>query len=220
MTKKIVSVILARGNSKSIPKKNIYNLNGYPLIYYTIKASKKSNVDETWVSTEDAEIKEVSLNYGAYVLDRPAELATDYSSSEDSLLHFSENVDFDILVFIQATSPMLTYTDINKGIDKILTEECDSLLSLSIANDLLIWNKDLKPINYDPGNRGRRQDREDLYIENGAFYITTRDALLESKCRISGKIGFVEIPFWRGFQIDDYDDLYGIGKLMKNKRND
>lgn len=211
---KIVALIPARGGSKGIPKKNIINLNGYPLIYYTIEASKKTSINEIWVSTDDEEIKNIALNYGAKVIDRPPELSTDKSSSEDALLHFAENVDFDILVFIQNTSPMLKSEDINKGIDKIINEEYDSIISLSIANDLLMWNENIKPINYDLMSRGRRQERKDLYIENGAFYITKRECLLESKCRISGKIGFVQIPYWRSFQIDDYDDLDGISKLM------
>jgi len=218
MSEKIVSVILARGGSKTIPGKNLHDLNGYPLIYYTINASKKSMVDETWLSTEDQKIKEVALSYDINVLDRPQEYATDLSSSEDALLHFAENVDFDILVFIQPTSPLLKSKDINRGIKKILHGECDSLLSLSVANDLLVWDEDIQPINYDPMNRGRRQDRGDLYIENGAFYITRKKNLLYSKCRISGKIGFVQIPYWRSFQIDDYDDLWGIEKLMKEEK--
>ena len=218
MSEKIVSVILARGGSKTIPGKNLHDLNGYPLIYYTIDAAKKSNIEEVWVSTDDKEIKEVALSYDINVIDRPHEYATDLASSEDALLHFANNVDFNILVFIQPTSPLLKAKDINRGIKKMLNGDCDSLLSLSVANDLLVWNEDLKPINYDPMNRGRRQDRGDLYIENGAFYITKRDALLKSKCRISGKIGFVQIPYWRSFQIDDFNDLWGIEKLMKEEK--
>jgi len=214
-SEKVVSLILARGKSKTIPRKNLYKLNGHPLIYYTIEESKKSNVDETWVSTEDEEIKELALIYGINVIDRPEELASDVSSSEDSLLHFAKNVEFDILVFIQLTSPLLKSSDINKGINMIINEDYDSIISLSIANDLLIWDENLKPINYDPMNRGRRQDRGYLYIENGAFYITKKEYLLKSKCRISGKIGFVQIPYWRSFQIDDFNDLEGIEKLMK-----
>lgn len=213
---KIISLILARCESKGIPKKNIYNLNGYPLIHYTINTSKKSNVNETWLSTDCNEIKNIALSYDINVIDRPKEFSTDLSSSEEALLHFAKNIDFDILVFIQPTSPLLEYNDVNNGIDKILNENYDSIFSVSISNDLLIWDENLKPINYDPLNRGRRQDRKSLYIENGAFYITKKECLLKSKCRISGKLGFIEIPYWRSFQIDDYDDLYGIEKLMKN----
>ena len=108
---KIVSVILARGGSKGIPQKNIVNLNGKPLIQYSIDASNNSNVEETWVSTDCSKIKKISLTLGANVLDRPTHLATDISSSDSALLHFAENVDFEILVFIQPTSPLIKAND-------------------------------------------------------------------------------------------------------------
>ena len=96
LNKKIVSVILARGGSKGIPQKNITDVNGQPLISYTIETSINSNVSKTWVSTDNDEIKSISLKYGAKVLDRPLKYATDISKSEDALLHFANNVDFDI----------------------------------------------------------------------------------------------------------------------------
>ena len=93
------------------------DLNGNPLISYTINASLKSNVDETWVNSEDVEILSFSKKCGAKTFLRPQELATDESSSESVLLHFAQNIEFDILVFIQATSPLLKPRYINKGIE-------------------------------------------------------------------------------------------------------
>lgn len=215
-SEKVVSLILARGGSKTIPRKNVEKINGHPLIYYTIEESKKSNVDETWLSTEDKEIKELALSYGINVIDRPEELASDISSSEQSLLHFAENVEFDILVFIQPTSPLITYKDINRGIEIIKAEDYDSVFSAALANDILMWDiNKMVPLNYTLMNRKRKQTRKFFGIETGAFYITTKESLLESKCRLSGKIGIVQIPYWRSFQVDDFDDLEGIEKLMK-----
>ena len=74
---KIKSLITARGNSKSIPNKNILDINNKPLIAYSIEASKGSDVIETWVSTDCKKIKDISLKYGAMVIERPKELATD-----------------------------------------------------------------------------------------------------------------------------------------------
>ena len=104
---KIVTVILARGGSKGIPRKNIIDINGRPLIWYSINASLNSNVSETWVSTDDDEIKLVSINCGAKVIDRPSELATDSIMGDDSLVHFANEKDFDVLVYIQPTSPLI-----------------------------------------------------------------------------------------------------------------
>ena len=99
MSKKIVSVILARGGSKGIPRKNVIDLGGKPLIQWTINSSLMSNIDETWVSTDDQEIAEIAKKANSKVLHRPSTLATDISSSEDALLHFAENINFDILGF-------------------------------------------------------------------------------------------------------------------------
>ena len=97
--KKIISVILARGGSKGIPQKNIIDLKGKPLIDYTIQASKKSHVQETWVSTDSREIALISEKSGAKVLLRPKHLATDTSSSEEALLHFGKIYTCDIIFF-------------------------------------------------------------------------------------------------------------------------
>jgi len=218
MDQKIVILLLARGGSKTIPRKNVEKLNGHPLIFYALRESKKSivNNNNIWVSTDDEEIKRLSLSYGVNVLGRPSELATDESPSENSLLHFADNVDFDILIFIQPTSPLITFKDINRGIDKILNEDYDSLFSVALANDILMWDINrMIPVNYNLVDRKRKQTREYFGIETGAFYITKKEALLKSKCRLSGKIGYVQIPYWRSFQIDDYDDLEGIEKLMR-----
>ena len=127
---KIVSVILARGGSKGIPNKNIILIKNKPLIQYSIQASLCSKVDETWVSTDSLSIKKIALDCGAQVLDRPSKLSTDTASSDDALLHFSQHVDFDILVFLQPTSPLILFNDINTGLDLIKQSQYDSLFSV------------------------------------------------------------------------------------------
>ncbi len=210
---KVVSVILARGGSKGIPKKNIVNLNDEPLIYHTINASKNSlKVKETWVSTDNQEIADISDSMGANVLWRPSNLATDISQSEDALLHFAENVNFDILVFIQPTSPLLCGYDIDKGIN--MMSNYDSVFSAYKEHWYPRWTKQFKPNNWDINNRPRRQDVEEQYVENGAFYITTKQGLLKSKLRYSGNIGIVEMPLRRSFQVDTLQDLNLIEKLI------
>ena len=211
---KIVSLTLARGGSKGLPRKNLALLQGRPLIYYAIEASKTSKVDQTWVSTEDKEIASVSLSLGASVIDRPDDLATDTSKCEQSLLHFADNVDFDIIVFIQTTSPLVTSEDINKGIDLLQTGDYDSVFSVTEEHWVPKWTKDMTPINWDHFKRPRRQEMETTFIENGAFYITTKNFLLKHKNRYGGNIGYVEIPLSRSFQIDSLEELELIGKLL------
>ncbi len=218
---KTVSLIPARGGSKGIPLKNIAQLNGKPLISYTLQASLKSRVDETWVSTDNADIKKECLeeDLEVRVLDRPPELAQDNSSTEDVMLHFAEHVWFDVIVLIQPTSPMVTAEQIDEGLTIFECGGYDSLFSAVGMKDILIWEEmgfDVRPLNYDPRNRGRRQTRDDNhFIETGGFYITSRDMLLESRCRMSGRIGVIEVPFWTSFQVDRWEDLKNIERLIK-----
>jgi len=210
----VVSVILARGGSKGIPRKNIVDINGKPLLYYTIEASLKSGVDATWVSTDDEEIATIAYECGARVLKRPAKMSTDKSTSESALIHFAEQVEFDHVVFIQPTSPLLKAKYIDEGLS--MTSDYDSIFSAYIQHWTPRWTKELpsKPIGWDPNNRPRRQDADEVYIENGSFYITSKEALLKSGVRFSGRIGVVEMPLGESYQIDTYEDLEFIKRVI------
>ena len=220
---KIVSVILARGGSKGIPRKNLIDLNGNPLISYAINASLNSNVDETWVSSEDDEIIEVSKQYGARTLRRPAELAEDESTSESALSHFADNVKSDYTVFIQPTSPLLLAEDINKGIELLSKYGYDSVFSAYEEHWTGRWKLNprdeyrgiLRPSNYTLDNRPRRQDLlYTTYIENGAFYISSTSTM-QFSCRLNGHIGILKMPQYRSFQVDTMEDLELIKKILK-----
>lgn len=210
----VKSVILARGGSKSIPTKNIIDLNGHPLLWYSVTASLNSNTNETWVSTDCPEIKKVALGTGCKVIDRPMEISGDNSKSDEALVHFAENIDFDILVFIQPTSPLIISDDINKGLD--MMGEYDSVFSACREHWIPRWTLEGIPDGWDVNNRPMRQDVDDRYVENGAFYITTRKQLETTGLRYGGNLGVVEMPLYRSFQIDTLDDLKLIGKLLDN----
>ena len=220
---RIFGIILARGGSKRIPRKNIKELNGYPLIYYSIKALMESKVDEVWVSTDDSKIANVANGFGASILNRPPSLAKDDSPSEEALLHFANHVNFDVLVFVQPTSPMITGKQIDEGLSIFINGGYDSLFSAVKTNGLLIWKDnelgEILPTNYDPENRGMEQTRKEsfIYIETGGFYITTKNQLLQSQCRLGGKIGICEIPYWTSFEVDTFEDFMNIERLMVSK---
>ena len=210
---KIVSVILARGGSKGIPKKNILDVKGRPLISYTIQASNQSIVDETWVSSDSDEILEIAKQFNARVIKRPDEISGDSSKSEDALKHFTSNVHYDIMVFIQPTSPLITYHYINAGINKLLDENYDSVFTAYKEHWIPRWEEN-KPHNWDINNRPMRQDVNELWVENGAFYITTKEAFEKSNLRYSGNIGILEMKQSESFQIDTYDDIKIIENLL------
>jgi CMP-N,N'-diacetyllegionaminic acid synthase len=210
---KTVALILARGGSKGIPNKNIQLLNGEPLISYTINAAKYSDVDEVWVSTDSVNIKTLAKKFGAKVIDRPSEFAKDNSPNEQSLLHFAENEKFDVLVSIQPTSPLLSPKYINQGLEKI-KDGYDSSFSAYREHWFPRWTLGVEPIGFKNESRPRRQDRNECYVENGAFYATTKTSLLTSKYRVSGKIAVVEMPFSDSIQIDTYEDLNLVERLL------
>ena len=212
---KIVSLITARGGSKEIPLKNIVEINNKPLIWYSINASLNSNVHETWLSTDSEKIENIAINCGAKVIIRPDEISTGDSQSEEALLHFAENIDFDILVFIQPTSPFINSDYINIGLQKIKTY--DSVFTVTKEHWLPRWDMEINPIDWETSKRPMRRDKPTVYVEAGMFYITTRKRLLSSKLRYSGKMGVVEIPLCDSLQIDSLDDLEIIQKLMESK---
>lgn len=213
---KIISLIPARGGSKRLPRKNIKNLNGIPLISYTIKALLKSMVDEVWVSTEDGEIRSISMKQGAKVMKRPIEYALDESSTEVVIEHFIDNKKGDILVICEATHPLLTSKDIDEGIKKYLQSNCDSLVTL-INRKLFLWDLNVKegtanPINFDLKNRPRTQNFDGCYIEDAGLWITSYDAFKKSGYKLSGKIGY-HILNHPSIDIDDMID-FKIAEVM------
>ena len=210
---KRVAFIPARGGSKGIKNKNVCMVNGEPLLFYAITAAKYSNVDEVWVSTDSSSIKSVAKSLGAKVIDRPSEISNDKSPSEEALIHFAENVDFDVVVFMQATSPLMQPDHINDGLE--MMKEYDSVFSAYKEHWLPRWTLSVTPYNFPSlGKRGMRQDYKDVWVENGAFYITSKDQLLESKNRVSGNIGVYEMKPQESVQIDNPSDIDFVEKLL------
>ena len=210
---KTIALILARGGSKGIPNKNIQLLGGEPLISYVINAAKYSDVDEVWVSTDSPTIKTVSKKFGAKVIDRPEKFSRDNSPNEESLLHFCDNIDFDVLVSIQPTSPLLSPKYINESLERI-KEGYDSAFTAYKEHWYPRWTIDVEPIGFRNEKRPRRQDRTEVYVENGAVYTTTKKSLIANKTRVSGKIAVVEMPFADSIQIDTYDDMKFVERLI------
>lgn len=213
MGNKVIAIILARGGSKGIPNKNIIDVKGKPLLSYTIEAAQGvRDINEVWVSTDSEAIAKVAVNYNAKVLKRPKKISGDKSQSEEALKHFAKEVDFNTMVFIQPTSPLLQSKDIDNGLK--MMNKYDSVFSAYKEHWVPRWTKLSVPYEWDINNRPMRQDKKELFIENGAFYITTKKDLLSSKLRYSGKIGICEMPLHRSFQIDTQEDLELIKKII------
>ncbi len=217
MKKSIIALIPLRGGSKSIPLKNIKPFAGHPLCYWTIKAAQDcSLIDEVWVSTDHPQIKDICLSLGTKVIDRPAELATDTASTESVMLHFMQNLDFDILVTLQATSPFTTSLDLDEAIKLFKQRKYDSLLS-AVSWKRFFWNTNNEPVNYDPYNRPRRQEFEGWLMENGAFYLTKRQILEKYQNRLGGRIGIYTMDPQSSVEIDELEDWIVAEHLFQKK---
>jgi N-acylneuraminate cytidylyltransferase len=210
----IVTIIPARGGSKGIVKKNIIEIKGKPLLYYSINASLNSNVNSTYVCTDDNEIRDEAVKLGSKVLMRPSYLADDVIMPDPTLLYFASVVEFDVLVFIQPTSPLIKKEYINEGIEMIKSGNYDSVFTVTEEHWLPRWNDKIKPVEWDIENRPRRQDMPLNFIENGMMYITKRETLLKTKLRYGGTMGFVKIPLKQSFQLDSNEDLDLIRKIL------
>lgn len=222
---KTIAIIPARGGSKGIPRKNVIPIAGKPMLAWNIEEAMASKfVDEVYVSTDDAEIAEVARTYGAYVIDRPMELANDTASSESALIQGLEALSIegdnpDVLVFMQCTSPLTATTDIDKAINKLIDEKADSCLTVTDFHYFLWKENDdgsVEGINHDKKFRPRRQDREPQYQENGAIYVMKVPGFIEANHRFFGKTVMSVMPQERCFEIDEPADLQ-IAEVMLSK---
>ena len=227
-----VAFIPVRGGSKSIPLKNIKILNGKPLVYWTIRAACGcDHINKVYISTDSDVIRRTVESFqetegGTFekiqVVGRSAESASDTASTESAMLEFAEKYEFDTIVLIQATSPLLTSDDLDRGFCAFSEKGTDSVFS-AVRQKRFIWSEDKDgfayPVNYNTFNRPRRQEFDGHLVENGAFFITTKKRLLQSKNRISGHMRAVEMPEDTFFEIDEPCDWVIIEALMRRRNN-
>ncbi len=209
---KVVAIIPARGGSKGIPHKNVYPFNGKPLICWNIEAAiGAALVDQVIVSTDDAEIAEVSRTAGATVIMRPDDISTDIASSEDALIHALENLGErpELTVFLQCTSPLTQSKDIDDCIQKLLDSNADSAFTATESHRFLWKNTEAATgVNHNGAERKRRQDLEKEYAENGAVYAMRTEGFLRGRHRFFGKTVISEMPSTRSWEIDSLEDVH------------
>jgi YrbI family 3-deoxy-D-manno-octulosonate 8-phosphate phosphatase len=217
---KKIGIIPLRKGSKGILGKNKKKIVGRPLFSWVLTEALFSDLDVVYVFTDDLEIidfinKEYQWTNKIIALERSEENATDTASTETTMLEFTEKInhDYDILCLLQATSPLTLAKDINLALEKISVEKFEATLSV-VKTHRFTWNADGTPNNYDVFKRPRRQDFDGLLIENGAVYCTTKPAFLDSKNRVSGKIGLVEMPEETFMEIDSLTDWNIVENIL------
>ena len=228
--KKVLAVIPARGGSKGIPNKNIININNKPLINFSIETALKSKfIDDLVVSTDSIKIAKIAEKAGAKVpFLRPKKLATDKAISLPVILHAlefmekSNNINYDIIIMLQPTTPLRETKDIDQCLSTLIDKNVDSVISVvnvggyhplrmkrivgeNLVNYIDQGFEDMRP----------RQELPDVYIRNGAIYVSTRKTILEDKS-FSGKNTFPYVmSSEKSINLDTDDDL----RLLKSRFN-
>ena len=230
--KKILAVIPARGGSKGIPKKNIIDLLGKPLLYYSIRSAKKSKyIDKVIVSTNDLEIAEVAKNLGADVpFLRPEDISGDKSKSIDAFIHAIKELEklegkYDYILLLQNTSPLRQSWHIDEAIEKLIESGERSLVSVSEVTEhpciMRTLNEKNETINLmNMSGDMRRQDFPPIYIVNGAIYIQKNDEYLNLDTNLNGgKLAYVMAREY-SVDIDEYLDLDIATHYLKKMKDE
>lgn len=222
----ILAIIPARGGSKGIPRKNIRLLAGKPLIAYTIEQARGAQaITRVIVSTDHDEIASVAEEFGAEVVKRPAELATDTATSESALKHVLEHLAEtekyapDLVVFLQCTSPVRTPNDIDRAIQLLLDQKADSLVSVTLwhGTNWTLEDGKAESVTFDYRNRPRRQDMRPQFRENGSIYVFRPWVLHQLDNRLGGKIVLFEMSAWTRFEADTLGDFALCEWIVQNK---
>ena len=189
MNKTFLAIIPARGGSKRLPRKNVLDLSGKPLIAYSIEAGLKSKyISKVVVSSDDKEILQVSQNFGADIIKRPDELASDTATTFDAIEHTIKSLEkYDYIVLLQPTSPLRNEKHIDEAIELLELKKADAIISVCETDHSPLWcnilNEDLSMTNFLSKEllNKRSQDLPLFYRLNGAIYICETQKLLRNK---------------------------------------
>ena len=179
-----IAIIPARGNSKRLPAKNIKLLGGIPLLVHSIiYAQQHDFINAIYVTTDDEAVKQIALDYGAKVIDRPANLSGDFEPTISALKHVLESIEEGIenVVLLQPTNPLRPQNLLQKAFALFQEKQVESLFTVTRNQHKLgkIENHNFVPYNYKVGQRS--QDLEPLYYENGLLYIAKASAILKDE---------------------------------------
>lgn len=229
---RILAIIPARGGSKGIPKKNIIDLFGKSLLYYSVKSAKESKyIDKVIISTDDDEIAEIGKKLGADVpFLRPEEISGDKAKSIDAFIHAIKELEkleekYDYILLLQNTSPLRQSWHIDEAIEKLIESGERSLVAVSevtehpcIMRTLNEKNETFNLLNM--SGDMRRQDFSPIYLVNGAIYIQKNDEYLNLDTNLNGgKLAYVMAREY-SVDIDEYLDLDIATHYLKKMKDE
>lgn len=208
---KTIAIIPARGGSKRLPQKNIKILGEIPLLAHSILYAKanKEIIDEIYVSTNDAEIKKIALEFGAKVISRPENIAGDLEPTVSALKNVLEQIPYEVenVVLLQATNPLRPENLLQEAFQTFEKEKYNSLFTVSRNHQKFgkIINQKFIPFNYEIGQRS--QDLEPLFFENGLLYITKAALIMKNIIIAENAFPFKIDSIFAGVDIDTQEDF-------------
>lgn len=222
MGKTIIFIPFRKG-SKGIPNKNIKKLNEKPLFLYATQAAAYARVlcqdIQDVVLATDYDFSSLNLSWEKLVCsywDRkryPSIL--DSASTESAIDEYLDNAeyeDFDNILLLQVTNPFITFRHIIQAVENY--KDIGTVMSV-VPFNRYIWTEDKNLAIYK--ERRRRQDMENMYLENGAFYLFNKNEYLKSRNRINSPLTYFEMPSQSAFEIDEKEDWNIVEKLLKDK---
>lgn len=226
---KYYGFIFARGGSKGLPRKNVKNLNGKPLIQYSIEiALKCPSIDKVIVSTDDLEISNIATKCGATVIDRPKELASDCSPEWMAWQHAIEFLQLDYIDFgfvsLPCTSPLRNVQDVEAAISKRRNTSADICISITESSRSPYFNMVqvddngfVNVVNKLESTVVRRQDVPKVFDITTVVYVSTASFIMNHQGIFSGNVVAVEVPKHRAIDIDDeFDFLMAEALIQKH----
>ena len=227
---KILAVIPARGGSKRLPRKNVLELSGKPLLSWTIDAAKQSKyIDKIIVSSDDDEVLDIAIKSDVDALQRPDALATDFSTTFDVVEHVIQQVSepYDYIVLLQPTSPLRCASHIDEAIEKLIDNQVDAVISVCEMEHSPLWSNTLPEggsmehfLPKEIHNK-RSQDLSTYYRLNGAIYICKTDRLLNEKTfYIQSKVNAYVMDSFLSIDIDTSIDFQLARCILESKQRE
>lgn len=222
MKAKTIAIIPARGGSKRLPNKNCLLLGGIPLLGHSILYAKANDdlIDDVFVTTDDDSIKEIALQFGAKVIDRPSEISGDFEPTITAVQHVISSLDFEVenVVLLQPTNPLRPKKLLQDCFEKYEKLHANSLFTVSQNHHKLgkIHDNQFVPFNYKIGQRS--QDLEPLYFENGLLYISKVNVINNHTIISEDAFPYIVNHVFAAVDIDTQDDFdFAEYLLNKNK---
>lgn len=221
----VLGLVLARGGSKGLPRKNVRELYGKPLIAWTIEAGLSSeHIDRLILSSDDLEIMRAAAKFGCEIpFRRPDELADDDTPTTAARVHAMNQIpDHDYTVLLQPTSPLRTAEDIDGAI-RVCYDNAPACLSITKADKPPHWmyrldyDHRLNPILDHDGLVARRQDAPTTYVLNGAVYVAETKWLRDKGTFLGDGAAGYPMPKERSVDVDTARDLAWCEFMMQQR---